>query len=1841
MRNVSILSKMKKTSTWFLLLVFFGMLFHVSTVYSLNESPQTFTLDGQLFKTGTTEPLLDTNAILKVQIINPNGTCLLYEEQQAVNTNSSNGYFHINVGSLVGASKRTGSDPGRSMQQVFQNMAAITANSVPGQTCSGGAYTPAAGAIRYFRIIVTPSATNVADTLTPDIVMDSVSSAMVAQSVQGLERANILQVANSASTALTQANLEAVFTTPAYTNLQSILAGNFMRQDSSGATLPSYAATPGGVSMGDIWYDTTTNQVKYQSNAGVQTLGTSTGGISSLTVSSDLSVNGTVAGTVSGGSALLGIASISTPGKVSGSAITSGTISGTTGINTSGNIVTTGTLSGLSVQTSNLRLYNGANYIQLAASASLASDISLVFPATAGSNGQVLTTNGSGVLSWSAPTVAGTISIGQGGTNATSFGNNRIIASNGTGSAFVSFSCSLNQVISFDASGNAACQNVSSIFGGILNGGNTTAADISIGTNDNKALFFKTNNTTAMTISQDGSVGIGVLSPSASLDIYKTTTASTGNLAGSQLTFQASPASASATAGYSGITSLLAQTGGSISGTLNGIKNQVSATNASSITGLSNSVQVGGSYSNLPSVIGIDNSVTFTWTGSYTDVYGLRSSVTNDYNGTYTNAYGLYSKIYRNGSGSISNAYGLYIATMNNLGGTQYGIYQAGPNESNFLGGNTGIGISAATSALDISGALTAQGMSSAPAVSASNTGRIYYDYSANKFKVSQNGGAYTDLVGSGGGSGDISNGGNATGTDLTIGTNDANAFKFETGNATAMTISQSGNVGVGTTSPAGKLDVNGAIYVRGQKALDLPNSELTVGSSIAMGPSALGSQTGPGNFNNIAIGYQSLQTATGSINNTALGYGTLRSQSGGGSNTAIGSRAGYNISTGSGNTILGAFQGSGGITTGQNNILIGQDVRPQSVTGNDQLNIGNLIYGTGLTYGTNASSGNLGISVVNPSSALDISGAFTAQGMSSAPAVSATNTGRIYYDYSANKFKVSQNGGAYTDLAGAGGSGDVLNGGNTLAAPLTVGTNDAQPLNFEVGNSTAMTISQSGNIGIGTTSPQTALHVGVGDIRISDGSIEMPEAAAIPLISSDTANATSLLGGGTPTANTVVIGKVGTTNRGLLVGTYDWASSGYFKGMRSGPGAYEASMGFYSNGSSGKPLSGIDVGDSTTDLYAGGSSLFSVSFNVGTIMKTTPVTVEGDYKGIDPLIFRGQYDSNTGAGITSSNRDMKIGYTMTAGGASPAGRLDFRNHGNTNLMSVTDTGNVGIGTTSPTTALTVSGAFTAQGMSSAPSVSPSNTGRIYFDYATNKFKVSENGAAYVDLVGAGGSGTTTATSVSAAAGTVSLPSMTFSGDQDTGFYSNGANSIGVAAAGNSIFNFDSTGLNSTTNGGASVRSLAGSAATPTYSFTNDLDTGWYNPGANILAASTSGAERMRIDANGNIGIGMSPSRSLDLYGSLRTGYDGLTSGNWKAVEYSVAVATDINMGNTYAQDVYFENWGAYSPQVITSMTGIRSRVYNSRSANVTTATGIESLLEAASTTGVITTGYSGKFQVNASATSTNRITTGYALHASITDGSTNRIATGYGVYVGTVKATTPWSFYASDSTAPSYFAGNVGFGTTSPTTALTISGAFTAQGMSSAPTVSTANTGRIYYDYSANKFKVSQNAGAYVDLVGGGGAGDILNGGNTTAAAVSIGTKDSNNLILKTNDTARITVDNAGATTIAGTVRQTSGQITSAPYNNGSAVAFDFNNGNSQYTTANCQAMTLTNIQDGGVYTIAVKGTTSGTCSFSQAGLTFRYSPAQGATASGSHSTYTFMRMGNDVYVTWISLYQ
>ena len=92
--------------------------------------------------------------------------------------------------------------------------------------------------------------------------------------------------------------------------------------------------------------------------------------------------------------------------------------------------------------------------------------------------------------------------------------------------------------------------------------------------------------------------------------------------------------------------------------------------------------------------------------------------------------------------------------------------------------------------------------------------------------------------------------------------------------------------------------------------------------------------------------------------------------------NVALGYRAGYNATTGADNNILLGYRAADNLTTGANNIVIGYDVDLQSASQSNTLNIGNLLFGTGIDgTGTTLSSGNIGIGTSTPSHKLTVAG--------------------------------------------------------------------------------------------------------------------------------------------------------------------------------------------------------------------------------------------------------------------------------------------------------------------------------------------------------------------------------------------------------------------------------------------------------------------------------------------------------------------------------------------------------------------------------------------------------------------------------------------------------------------------------------------------------------------------------------------------------------------------------------------------------------------------------------------------------------------------------------------------
>jgi Chaperone of endosialidase len=340
-----------------------------------------------------------------------------------------------------------------------------------------------------------------------------------------------------------------------------------------------------------------------------------------------------------------------------------------------------------------------------------------------------------------------------------------------------------------------------------------------------------------------------------------------------------------------------------------------------------------------------------------------------------------------------------------------------------------------------------------------------------------------------------------------------------------------------------------------------------------------------------------------------------------------------------------------------------------------------------------------------------------------------------------------------------------------------------------------------------------------------------------------------------------------------------------------------------------------------------------------------------------------------------------------------------------TEAMRILDNGKVGIGTNNPSALLTINAGAAAAGkaplkLTAGTTLTTPEAGAVEYD-GTNLY-----------FTDSAGTRKTVATSVAStfqpASGTATAPAYSFSGDPDTGLYSDSANTIGVAVGGSEIFSFATGGMVSTTTGGGAISTAAGTVTNPTFSFAGDADTGWWRPGADTMAASTAGVERIRINANGTVGIGTSGSHMLDIRTPITGGVN----------RYG------INL-QTVAQ-----------PDVTGNLAGIVTQIGTDPSNY-----NIVNLSHFGANQGTLGNVASGGTVTNQS---------GFSVGAGMI-GATNN----YGVNSAIPAGTGRWNIYAG-GTAQNYFAGRVGIGTNAPSTTveinqssglegLRVAGAFTA----------------------------------------------------------------------------------------------------------------------------------------------------------------------------------------------------
>ena len=283
------------------------------------------------------------------------------------------------------------------------------------------------------------------------------------------------------------------------------------------------------------------------------------------------------------------------------------------------------------------------------------------------------------------------------------------------------------------------------------------------------------------------------------------------------------------------------------------------------------------------------------------------------------------------------------------------------------------------------------------------------------------------------------------------------------------------------------RLTTGGSNSAFGQNA----GADISTGfSNTLLGQGALANVTG--GSSNVAVGRLALNVLNGSsADNTAVGHeagngnggsafvGTGGSyfgyetgfniQSGSDYNTLLGFQSGYNVTTGWGNVLIGAASttANGNLTTGSNNIAIGNNISLPSATANGQLDIGNLLYGTGLMgTGNKLSAGNIGIGTTTPYSTLTVWGTNTAAG---------TYPFLIANSASTTEFGVDDAGNATI--------------GGTLALSGIAGTTTiASGQGFTIGSTQFVLQQGSGNVGLNTNTPAALLDLKSSGTTIAGG---------------------------------------------------------------------------------------------------------------------------------------------------------------------------------------------------------------------------------------------------------------------------------------------------------------------------------------------------------------------------------------------------------------------------------------------------------------------------------------------------------------------------------------------------------------------------------------------------------------------------------------------------------------------------------------------------------------------------------------------------------------------------------
>jgi hypothetical protein len=854
------------------------------------------------------------------------------------------------------------------------------------------------------------------------------------------------------------------------------------------------------------------------------------------------------------------------------------------------------------------------------------------------------------------------------------------------------YNTDLNCIHFYAGSWKSQCDPVNIGAWALLGSAGTTAGTHFIGTTDAQDLVVKANGVEGLrlknldnSIDIAGHLGVGVGTTPSAANITTVSEAQSNyasDFTGSHVSINATPTAAygNTTYGnYATVTGLGTQnfTQSLIAGSFN-------ANHAGTGT-LNLPIGVNGNVNNnaaglITQAKGVFGKVSNSSTGAITTAYGGDFSIFQTGGGSITNGYGVSSFLNQTG-GSITNYYGFYVPAPSITGGTltnnhgihindqiggttNYAIYSAGGQS--YHAGNFGIGVAIPTYKLDVSAVANPvrfqgiQAGTNSDDLMTADAGGVLRKYPISTF---------------------ISNNlwtldGNTVGVIKKIGTKDNYDLPFITNDVERVRITGSGNVGIGTAAPAYKLDVVGAVNATSILSSDWARLA-TNGATLPA--NTQGAYT---LFNNATVAGTAGLTMTEFVNHRGGGVGGFSfSNTGdmatfselmritGAGNVGIGTTAPSNklevVGT-TASTILSAEEhswlsrgsttmpttGNGAYTLWNNSALGGFPTngmthfvnhRGAGVGGFTFSNTNDFVSFT--EYMRIKSTGEIGIGTATPAYKLDISAAANPLRLQGVQA--GANTDDVMTTDAIGVLRKIPIATFFQNNAWS-------NTGNAGTAPATnfIGTTDAQDLVFRTSNTEKIRLTATGYLGLATTAPISLL------------------------------------------SNTM-INIAGTDNFGVNTQSIAWLlnSVGYVEGLYNKSTASAAQGLAVKIAGTASTNRILDLSTGATQNVAGTSVMLVQGDGKVGIANTTPLTrldLGTDLTDAKLYLYSNATDPY-GFGLSSGQ------LRIFSGNSTPNNGATFGSYNGTTFVptvKIENQGRIGIGTTTPNTALDIDGAI-------------------------------------------------------------------------------------------------------------------------------------------------------------------------------------------------------------------------------------------------------------------------------------------------------------------------------------------------------------------------------------------------------------------------------------------------------------------------------------------------------------------------------------------------------------------